>query len=375
MDWFACASDIHRDPKIWRAAADLGVSVPTFVGHYTAVLGHLARHGDESGNLLDTPDAMLEHIAMWTGHAGSLSSIIRQHFQDADGTLHGWAKRNGVAIAQARRDAERKANERRAERERKAREREQQLVQGVSPQDSPQDIPQDWRQSGAGTHTQDVRDTQDVHDIPATTPTTTTSLPAPRKPRASRATSGEDEKTSWITPFENLWKKLGGPTSWDRGPALREFAAIRKHYAEDEILRRLAWYFENKGSEAVLPREQMERRNFVPHPRDFRLRFERFDPSAAADEREVQEAWARAVHDGWVAGVGQISPFRIRNELRHFVELYPDEKTAETALRTALRNYLDTCTRRVESPRWPEFASNIVGHLPPHLKLRPAEAA
>ncbi len=205
--------------------------------------------------------------------------------------------------------------------------------------------------------------------------TTTPLLPAPRKPRASRATSGEDEKTSWITPFENLWKKLGGPTSWDRGPALREFAAIRKHYAEDEILRRLAWYFENKGSEAVLPPEQMERRNFVPHPRDFRIRFERFDPSAAADEREVQEAWARAVHDGWVAGVGQISPFRIRNELRRFVELYPDEKTAETALRTALRNYLDTCRRRVESPRWPEFASNIVGHLPPHLKLRPAAAA
>lgn len=355
MDWLKLDAGIHGNAKIWRAATDAGLSVPSFIGHYTGLLCHLARQESPDGHLASIPDSLLEHSMMWDGEPGALARVIRDHFEESNGCLAGWTERNGSAMKEAKADRERKRLERlRAKREK----------------DNPPDNPTDNPPESLPHERTDVRT-----DVRTDENTTTTTLPAPRKPRASRASQDEGEKVTWITPYEERWKKLGGPTSWDRGPALREFGAIRKHYAEDEILRRLDWYFENKGSEAVLPPEQMERRNFVPTPRDFRLRFERFDPSAAADEREVQEPWAKAVHDAWIAGVGQMSPFRIRNELRRFVELYPNDEIAQKALLTALKNYLEHCRRKLETPRWPGFASNIVGHLPPHLILRPAEAA
>lgn len=114
--------------------------------------------------------------------------------------------------------------------------------------------------------------------VTGTVVTTTTSANRAKKPRGSG--SGGARDTTWITPFEERWKALCGPTSWDLGPALREFAAIRKHFPDDEILRRLNWYVANRGSEIVMNPDQLARLRFVPTPRDFRLRFAHFDPSA-----------------------------------------------------------------------------------------------
>lgn len=104
-------------------------------------------------------------------------------------------------------------------------------------------------------------------------------VPAMRKPRASRAKKEGVPRPTWITPFEERWKALCGPASWEIGPALREFAILREHYPDEEILRRLDWYVENRGSEVVLPADRLHTIRFTPLPRDFRQRFTKFDPS------------------------------------------------------------------------------------------------
>jgi len=89
-------------------------------------------------------------------------------------------------------------------------------------------------------------------------------------------------KTTWLTPIGDAWEAVYGAGSFPYPQAARDLAPLHKHHGSDEIARRLAWYLENKGSEAVLPPDQLARKHFTPSLKDFRLRFGAFDPSADA---------------------------------------------------------------------------------------------
>lgn len=91
-----------------------------------------------------------------------------------------------------------------------------------------------------------------------------------------------NEKTTWLTPIGTAWEEVYGAGSFPWPQAARDLAPLHKHHGSDEIARRLAWYLENKGSESVLPPDQLARRHFTPSLKDFRLRFGAFDPSADA---------------------------------------------------------------------------------------------
>lgn len=91
-----------------------------------------------------------------------------------------------------------------------------------------------------------------------------------------------EPRVSWLTPIGAAWEARYDKGSFPYGQAAREFASLTAAgHSPDEIARRLAWYLENRGSETVLPPDQLARRHFTPSLRDFRLRFGQFDPSAS----------------------------------------------------------------------------------------------
>ena len=111
-------------------------------------------------------------------------------------------------------------------------------------------------------------------------------LPLPAVAKSATSAEGEGAspapRVTWLTPAEQVWEARYGPGSFDLGQAMRELAKLYRKgngLTPDEIARRLAWYLENKGSETVLPPEQLARRHFTPSLRDFRLRHGAFDPS------------------------------------------------------------------------------------------------
>ena len=112
MDWFACGSDILRDPRTYSFAAALNRSRPEAVGFLAGVYGLLARHGNESGSLAGLADDTIEEEALWKGRRGLFAATFRTHYTDDEGNLKGWKSWNGAAIAKAKRDRARKKTER-----------------------------------------------------------------------------------------------------------------------------------------------------------------------------------------------------------------------------------------------------------------------
>lgn len=90
-------------------------------------------------------------------------------------------------------------------------------------------------------------------------------------------------KVTWLTPIGQAWESVYAAGSFPYGQAAGQLKPlVDAGHAPDEIARRLAWYLENKGSEAVLSPDRLAAKHFTPSLRDFRLRFGAFDPSADA---------------------------------------------------------------------------------------------
>lgn len=136
MEWFAVSTSVCRDPSVAAFARAVGIDKLQAVGHLVSVWAAIAEHGDETGFIRDTVDEDLEEWALWRGAPGAFAVAFRAHFQDPDGTLHAWERRNGAMLRKARLDAERKRRSR--------------TVRGLSV-DSPTDSPPDRRAPGAGT--------------------------------------------------------------------------------------------------------------------------------------------------------------------------------------------------------------------------------
>lgn len=84
-----------------------------------------------------------------------------------------------------------------------------------------------------------------------------------------------------LQPAAAAWESVYGLGSFDRNTAARELAPIHAAgLSPDQIARRLAFYLAQKGSETVLPADQLARRHFTPSLRDFRQRHAAFDPDA-----------------------------------------------------------------------------------------------
>lgn len=105
-----------------------------------------------------------------------------------------------------------------------------------------------------------------------------------RNDREARPKGDEDtpKKVTWLTPIGDAWEAAYGLGSFPWKQAARDLAPLYQHHNADEIARRLAWYLENKGSEAVLSPDRLAAKHFTPSLKDFRLRFGAFDPSADA---------------------------------------------------------------------------------------------
>lgn len=265
MDWFAKGCDVLNDPRTWSFAEGLGCSVPTASGHLDGVYGLLARHGSELGNLADLPDSMIEHSALWKGRRGLFATVLRAHYQAEDGTLRKWNSWNGKRIAHAKKERTRL----RAYREAAQAERE-----------AKRDSTPSRTSTGRSTDAKcTVQQDKTLHD--STTTTTTNYLPPTRK---KREPGPKGERVTWLTPIGAAWEASNGPGSFPYPQAARELEPLTKAgITPDEIARRLAWYLENKGSESVLPPDQLARKHFTPSLRDFRLRHGKFDPSAPSE--------------------------------------------------------------------------------------------
>lgn len=275
MEWFAKGTNILTDPRTWAFADAIGASVPTASGHLDGVYGLLAKAGDEHGRIDLVPDAMLEHVAMWTGEPGRFAAAFRAHYQDPDGTLHRWRDWNGAQIINARRMRDKKRRYR--------DERRQSLhSEGDSPRDRDGDSPGDSPGDAEGGPTPGPASIQDLTRQDKTRPTTTPlTTPRTRKPRESRPEGDAAARHTWLTPIGRAWEARYGPGSFPYGQAARELKPlIDAGHTSEEIARRLTWYLSNKGCEDVLPPEQLARISFRPNLRDFRMRFGQFDPSA-----------------------------------------------------------------------------------------------
>lgn len=103
-------------------------------------------------------------------------------------------------------------------------------------------------------------------------------LATSRKKRAPRP-KGEGVP-NWLAPIGAAWEARYDKGSFPYGQAAGLLKPLTDAgHSPDEIARRLAWYLENKGSEAVLNPADLARRHFAPSLKDFRQRFGKFDPS------------------------------------------------------------------------------------------------
>ncbi|HET8772052.1 MAG TPA: hypothetical protein VFM71_13795 [Gemmatimonadaceae bacterium] len=260
MDFVAIDTGIAGDRITHAIAAQCKIRLPEAVGLLTLLFAGMAKHADD-GNLAGILDSQLEEWTHWHGKRGTLAPILREMLCDDDGLVRAWDDWNGTMIAKAKRERDR-LRKWRADRVR------------------------DADANSTRTRTRTVRDEETVPDLTVPNLTTTNNnLPATPKPPASRPKGKGDAapRQTWITPFEAAWERHCGRGSFEIGPALKHLAHLRKHWPDDEILRRLDWYLENKGSEAVLDPRRLAERTFIPSVDHFRRRFAKFDPSGDSE--------------------------------------------------------------------------------------------
>jgi hypothetical protein len=75
MEWLRIHKNLHDNPKILTAARELGITVPTMIGHLV-VLWDWADRFAPSGDISDTPDWMIEQVAMWDGDTDTFFSAL-----------------------------------------------------------------------------------------------------------------------------------------------------------------------------------------------------------------------------------------------------------------------------------------------------------
>lgn len=85
---------------------------------------------------------------------------------------------------------------------------------------------------------------------------------------------------------------------------------------------------------------------------------------AKVNTSDARGGWPAKVADAWTRTVGIIQPGRVGKDLAPFVRLYPDPAAAERAILAAVTIYDQTCTRRSQSPKWPDFVQRINGFVP-----------
>lgn len=182
MDWIAVDTGASRDLRVHAFAEEIRVPKLTALGHLVCVWSALAEQSDERGNLAAISDALLEEWAMWRGRKLRFAKAFRAAFQQEDGTLRGWEKRNGAFIRKARIEAERK--------------REFRAASGGQSTDADADSPRTRTRTGAGT----------VPDL--TKPLNYKGELQKKKPSRSarktpRDTAGGHD--TWMTPFAEVW--------------------------------------------------------------------------------------------------------------------------------------------------------------------------
>lgn len=285
MDFVAIDTGIAGD-RITHILVDrLRIRIPEAVGILTLVFAEMTQHA-EDGDLSHTLDTQLEEWARWHGKRGALAPVLRELLCDADGVVRAWDRWNGAKIRKAKAERERL----RQWREDRQRERD---AAAQAERDAYSSRTRTRTSTRTGTETVRVGVTvpdltgQDRTKLPTTTPTTADASPTARGAGEGKAGAVAPPAATWITPFAQCWERHYGDGSFDVGPALKPLAALRKRWPDAEILRRLDWYLENRGSEVVLAPDQLARLRFTPHIRDFRGRFGRFDPSAPSDHGEA----------------------------------------------------------------------------------------
>ena len=128
--WIRVDACMARDPKVAEFAAAIGSDIPTTVGHLAMVWGAMAEHAVDGwigkteetptkgiGNGEETPrkplpNALIESYAMWQPKRGrprgTFARAFRELFVLSDGTVNGWAKRQGALIERMEKDRKRK---------------------------------------------------------------------------------------------------------------------------------------------------------------------------------------------------------------------------------------------------------------------------
>jgi hypothetical protein len=244
--------ELARSFKLARSHA-AGLLVLTFAG--------MAKHAAD-GDLGAVLDEQIEEWAYWTGKRGTYAAFVRRNLCDDTGLVTAWDRWNGKMIARAKADAAR------------LREyREKKRLERIANADA----------NGSRTRTE-TEPYNSGNAVPNQT------KPNQTKPNTRTTFSGEPEravveKSTWITPSVVAWEAVYGPGSCDIGQATRELAPLYakgKGLSPEVIGKRLAFYLRQKGIEGDPTREQVQRANFRPSLRDFRLRHGAFDPTLPA---------------------------------------------------------------------------------------------
>ena len=120
--WIRVDACMPRDPIVAEFADLVGDDLATAVGRLSMIWCVMAEHaadgwlGKAEGNADETgrkavPNAVVEGWAMWVPKRGkprgTLARVFRELFVADDGTVRGWAKRQGALIERMERDRER----------------------------------------------------------------------------------------------------------------------------------------------------------------------------------------------------------------------------------------------------------------------------
>lgn len=91
-------------------------------------------------------------------------------------------------------------------------------------------------------------------------------------------------------------------------------------------------------------------------------------PLSAEQPPKVSGGWPAAVAQAWCHQVGVINEGRVGKQLQPFMRTYADPERAREAAVAAVGHYAAACQRNDRPPRWPEFVSEILRHVPRTLK-------
>lgn len=120
--WIRVDACLPRDPVVAEFADLIGDDLPTAVGRLSMIWCVMAEHaadgwiGKGEGNADETPmkcvpNAVIEGWAMWSPKRGkprgTMARAFRELFVADDGTVRGWAKRQGALIERMERDRKR----------------------------------------------------------------------------------------------------------------------------------------------------------------------------------------------------------------------------------------------------------------------------